>query len=356
MNVWPFAGAGAAIDLAWSQGQVSVTFPNLFALTAHASVRRFVERVLQLDEITFVFVQFGRGTALLAFDDRRATIAELLVKLARVLRDESAGSSSAGYLLADLGRERSLRKSTRFRPIRDEWQVAHEQKGEVCVRSRLLEAEPRFAAALAARLAEVARVASARVGPDGRSLRIKYVSDQPASEEIRGLLDQAVTQVSEQYWAGLREATEGRVVIHGVNRVIYVGLTLAGFVMMVVALILPGIPTPPFLIATTYFGVQSSPRFYRWLSRSWLFGRMIRDWRDHRALRFEDKIKSILLTLLLIAIGVVLLDVSGPLLIVVLSMAAIEIVWLLLVPEILVPGHGRRGKAGRLSAALGAVT
>ena len=349
MNV-PSSVSEANLSLGWSPGEVTIKFPELFALTAHAQTRRFVERILQVDEVTSVFVQFGRGTAVVRFDELRVTVSQMLEKMARVLHNRSTSASGADYVSIALERERSQRKATQFRPIRDAWEVLAGQAGEFFVRSPLLEVEPHLAETLAKRLAETTCEASTRVGTAGHCLRIEGVSHELGAGEIRGLLDHAVEQAIEQYWVGLQKTTQSRVVT-GSRRLIYVGLTLASFGMMVVAFILPGIPTPPFLVSTTYFGVRSSPRFYRWLSRTWLFGRMVRDWRDHRAFRLEDKLKSILLTLALIVVGIVWLGVRGPLLIVVLSIAAVEIVWLLSIPEIVVPGRRQAGPARRLAVA-----
>ena len=269
-----------------SPGQITVLYPDLFSLTAHESLRRFVERILQVEEVTSVSVHFGRGTARLQFDNRRTTHSQLLVKMARMLDQPRTAAASMRYALVELETERGRRKATRFRPIRDAQEV---------------------------------------------------------------ILDRTVEQVIERYWRSLREAAEVRVVVTGARRRIYVGLALASLGMMVVAFILPGIPTPPFLVATTYFGVQSSPRFYRWLCRTWLFGRMVRDWRDHRTFRAEDKLKSLFLTFALVVVGIVGLGVTGPLLAVVLTIAAVETIWLLAMPEVVVPGHG--GRAIRLFAA-----
>ena len=226
------------------------------------------------------------------------------------------------------------RRSARFRPIRDDWSVIGGETRQFCVQSALLELEPSFAETLAINLREVRGIRRAQtLGP---CVRIDYDPLQSAPCEIRELMDQAIQQANERYWAELCESAEVRVVVKGARRMIYIGLTLASFGMMIAAFILPGIPTPPFLVATTYFGAQSSPRFYRWLCRTWLFGRMVRDWRDHRAFRWEDKVTSVLLTLALIVVGVVWLGVAGPLLFVVVMIAAVEIMWLAAMPEVAV--------------------
>ena len=334
------------MDIACSPGQLTIAFPDLFSLTALAPLRRFVERIVRVDELISVTVQFSRGTAVLRFEAGCINVSDLLTKMARALDEPSPANSTARYVSVDL--DHSRRKSTRFRPIREDWIVIGDETRQLCVQSPLLELEPSFAESLAARLSTARGVLSAQVR--GPCLWIDYDSRQSAASETRELWEQAVRESNEQYWAALREAAEVRVVVKGARRMIYIGLTLASFGMMIVAFILPGIPTPPFLVATTYFGVQSSPRFYRRLCRTWLFGRMVRDWRDHRAFRWEDKVKSVLLTLALILVGIVWLGVAGPLLIVVLCIALAEIIWLAVMPEVVVAGRTNRGPTPRLVA------
>ena len=72
------------------------------------------------------------------------------------------------------------------------------------------------------------------------------------------------------------------------------------FVMAVVGAITPGIPTVPFVLATSYFLARSSPALNERLKRSKLFGQMLRDWEQHRALRSSTKMKTVALTLVII--------------------------------------------------------
>lgn len=58
---------------------------------------------------------------------------------------------------------------------------------------------------------------------------------------------------------------------------ISVGLGLAGVV-------LPLLPTTPFMILAAACFARSSPRLHDWLLGHPVFGGMIRNWRDHRAI------------------------------------------------------------------------
>jgi hypothetical protein len=58
----------------------------------------------------------------------------------------------------------------------------------------------------------------------------------------------------------------------GPRRLYYLALAGGSFTLTVIGLIVPGIPTIPFLVATGYYLARSSPRLNKALSRSWFFG------------------------------------------------------------------------------------
>lgn len=76
------------------------------------------------------------------------------------------------------------------------------------------------------------------------------------------------------------------------------GLTFVG--LGAVGVVLPVLPTTPFLLLASYFFVRSSPRLHRWLRNSPLFGSMIRDWEEHRAVRRSVKITALLMVIVVI--------------------------------------------------------
>lgn len=73
-------------------------------------------------------------------------------------------------------------------------------------------------------------------------------------------------------------------------RVLFIsaGLTCVGLAYL--GTILPGLPTTPWLLAASYCFARSSPRLQRWLLRSPVFGRMLRDWHEHRGIRRPVKV------------------------------------------------------------------
>ncbi len=82
-------------------------------------------------------------------------------------------------------------------------------------------------------------------------------------------------------------------------------LTIASFGMAWVGLIVPGIPTVPFVLLTAHFALQASPKLRARVVKSRMFGQMIRDWQEHGAIRRSVQIEAYLLTLLIIVVGLI---------------------------------------------------
>ena len=67
-----------------------------------------------------------------------------------------------------------------------------------------------------------------------------------------------------------------------------IGLAFAG-------VFLPLLPTTPFLLVAAWAAARSSPRLHDWLYQHPRFGPLLRDWREHRALRPRTKVIALVL-------------------------------------------------------------
>ena len=77
-----------------------------------------------------------------------------------------------------------------------------------------------------------------------------------------------------------------------------IALVSAGFVSLalgVAGIVLPLLPTTPFLLLSAACFVRSSDRHYQWLINHKWFGRIIRDYRVHKAIPLGTKVLAILL-------------------------------------------------------------
>ncbi len=67
-------------------------------------------------------------------------------------------------------------------------------------------------------------------------------------------------------------------------RWIYTALGVLFVALGGIGVVLPGIPTTPFLLLASYFLIRSSPPLYRRLVRSKTFGPILEGWNRHRAI------------------------------------------------------------------------
>jgi uncharacterized protein len=85
------------------------------------------------------------------------------------------------------------------------------------------------------------------------------------------------------------------------NSLVRILLVIAGIGCMGMAYlgsILPGLPTTPWLLLASGCFARSSPRLHRWLLRSPIFGKLLRDWHEHRGIRKHVKMFTVCLVIL----------------------------------------------------------
>lgn len=92
----------------------------------------------------------------------------------------------------------------------------------------------------------------------------------------------------------------------GVKRVLFVcaGLLCVGLAYL--GALLPGLPTTPWVLLASYCFARSSPRLERWLKRSPFFGKLLRDWEEHRGIRKPVKVFSVCLVVTVVTLSITL--------------------------------------------------
>lgn len=84
---------------------------------------------------------------------------------------------------------------------------------------------------------------------------------------------------------------------------ITVGLLFVG--LAILGIILPGLPTTPFLLLASAAFIRSSPKLYKWLIEHSVFGPILRDFSEKGGISLKVKIISILLVWVTIGISLV---------------------------------------------------
>jgi uncharacterized membrane protein YbaN (DUF454 family) len=101
-----------------------------------------------------------------------------------------------------------------------------------------------------------------------------------------------------------------------------------------VGAVLPVLPTTPFLLAASFFFVRSSPRLNDRLSRSPLFGPFLRDWHQYRGVRPRVKVGAVAAMPMAVAASIAWGNLSWPVLVLLLVLAAIGLAVVLRLPVI----------------------
>lgn len=86
-----------------------------------------------------------------------------------------------------------------------------------------------------------------------------------------------------------------------VRRLLYLLLAGGFFLLAMPCVILPGLPTTPFLLLTSYFVVRSYPKLNDRLLKSELFGPILIDWEVKGGVPRDVKAKAISVALIAIA-------------------------------------------------------
>lgn len=90
------------------------------------------------------------------------------------------------------------------------------------------------------------------------------------------------------------------------KRIAYITLGFIALGLGALGVVLPLLPTTPFVLVAAFAFAKSSERLHQWLLDHRVFGPLIRDWRRHGAISRNAKIASMLSIVAVIAISMLL--------------------------------------------------
>lgn len=115
----------------------------------------------------------------------------------------------------------------------------------------------------------------------------------------------------------------------GARRSLHLVVAGVTFVLAALGVVLPLLPTTPFLLVTSYCLVRSSPRLNDRLLRSRLFGPFLRDWERFHGVRLHVKVTAIAMMALAVGLSLAFGDLSTGAAIALVLLAALGLVVIL---------------------------
>ena len=88
------------------------------------------------------------------------------------------------------------------------------------------------------------------------------------------------------------------------QRIVLLSLVLLAIVLGTLGIVLPLLPTTPFVLLAAWCFARSSPRFHHWLLWRSPFGRYLRHWQQHRAMPPGAKSRAMLLIVITFAVSI----------------------------------------------------
>jgi uncharacterized membrane protein YbaN (DUF454 family) len=83
-------------------------------------------------------------------------------------------------------------------------------------------------------------------------------------------------------------------------RIAWLGLGIGATGCGIAGIVLPLVPTTPFLLVAAYAFAQSSPTLHDWLVTHPQFGPVIADWRTHGAIDRRTKVLAVIVMVLML--------------------------------------------------------
>ncbi|MFO0866063.1 MAG: YbaN family protein [Gemmataceae bacterium] len=116
-------------------------------------------------------------------------------------------------------------------------------------------------------------------------------------------------------------------------RAVYLLLAGVFLLLAIIGVLLPGVPTTPFLLLTSFFLVRSSPRLNDALLRSRFVGPILRDWKHHRRIKRRTKWRAAALVAIMVTLTLVFSSLPFEWKLGVLGLAGIGIIVIVRLPE-----------------------
>lgn len=314
-------------------GRLRIYDPRAFQDGRRSFCRHLLEAVAEHPALSKAEVDLASASCRLEFEPGAidaTTMAELATAaIRRAAAERPVGDRPRWWSLS--ARWTSL---TAYRaPEGLSWWEAHEARpGRVHLRHDSLLGDREALDRVATALADLDGIDGSRASSWTRTLTLDYRLDSPVADRLLDAVEHARRRSrpdgppDRPLDASPADRDAGPLALAtGPRRLWYFALAGGSFAMTVVALIVPGIPTVPFLLAAGYFLARSSPALHACLRHAPVFGPILIEWEEFGGLSRSSKAGLIGLTAAIFVVSAAL-GASNPLALVILVvMASISI-------------------------------
>jgi uncharacterized membrane protein YbaN (DUF454 family) len=321
---------------------IRVCDARLLNARRRAFCRRLLESAARRPGISKAEVDLTTASCRIEFAGKSASSQKMADLFADCVQEAAAGFPEASRRLFGRGRHEWM-KMTAY-PLAGDvslWETFDAKSNRIKLRHECPD-DARQLPLMTEAISRLNDVKRCEANSRSRSLTVDFRHKQ---SELNGFIDQAeqsferlfleerkrLTTVSSE---GLPVAVGPIEIATGPRRVMYLALAGGSFVMTLVGLIVPGIPTVPFLLATSYFLARSSHWLDQKLRGSVFFGRIVTEWEEHRSLGRESKAKLIALTGAIVLVAVILTPLSPLGIIILLVISSLSAYGVYRLPEI----------------------
>lgn len=327
------------IRFATDHGLLTVRDSRMFQRGQQAFCRALVTAAACQPEVRSAHIDLGSSTFRLEFMPGEVSEKEMASRFAAAMRDALSGQGKAGPTDGHHDDWAAMAAFPAGQSI-SSWEIIHASPDCLKLRNMILRSDSNLARHTAKELRKSPGILSARVTPWRRDLRIRYETSQMSDSAVVNAAEAIMRRLLQQQ---LEESAADHdrtpAVATGLRKVYYLVMASGSFTLTIVGFIVPGVPTVPFLMATSYYLVRSSPRLNEKLLRSRFFGPILEDLQYSGGLRPRNKAKLIGLTLFVGGVTILLTLPPLSLLLLISAISGLSIYAISRIPSIGVGGQ-----------------
>jgi uncharacterized membrane protein YbaN (DUF454 family) len=317
----PGQGDGASpsleIEFDESAGSVRIYDPRLFQAGRRGFCERLLKAAARQPGIRKAEVDLASASCQIEFCPGSQTPRSMADSSDRVIREASSGPALLDRICWWRRRGRwSTMTAIRLPERVSLWETFAVEPVQIRLRRPGLKGNRARLSRVADTMADLEGVDACRVSPWSHCITIDVSLDSPVADRFLDTVEQALACLDAAELLGPEHPAaapfvqpNGEVAVGtttGVWRLMYMALAGGAFSMTLVGLVVPGIPTVPFLLATSFYLARSSPRMNERLRRAAFFGPILREWEGHGALSLASKGKLITMTGTIVIVTVLL--------------------------------------------------